>query len=402
MSNIIEKTGNKKNLEGQKILFLVTQSKWGGAQKYVLELAKYFSAKNEVHVAYGETNKKDKRFFELCQKYDLKTIGIKNLVRNIDIGKDFMAILEIQKTLKQGNYNLVHLNSSKGGFVGAMAAKMYSSNPMNIRLRVVYTAHGFVFNEPGPKIQQKLFKTAEMVSTSLEHLIIAVSDFDRQSAIDKKVVSSHKIFTVHNGINKNDYNFLSRDEALKKLELNPAKKYFGTIASFYDTKGHKYLIEAIRLLRENRSPLLSNWQWILIGEGPNDGEIKKQIHDLGLTENIKVIAAQNKDWQYLRAFDIFVLPSVKEGLPYTILEAGLAQVPIIASKVGGVAEIISHEETGLLTTAANPLSLQKAMERMATSSLKEKLVADNYQNILNNFSLDKTLQKTEELYLKLF
>jgi len=402
MANISEKSINNPQLYGQKILFLVTQTKWGGAQKYVLELARYFSQKNDVYVAYGEVKNKDPRFFEICQKYKIKTIEVKNLVRSIDIAKDFSAILEIQKIINQANYNLLHLNSSKAGFIGAMAAKMYSFNPMNTRIRVVYTAHGFVFNEPLPSLQKRLYKMAEMFSTSSQSLIIAVSDFDRQSAIDQKIVSDYKIFTVHNGINADEYNFLEKEAALNKLNLAANKKYFGTIASFYDTKGYKYLVEAIKLLRADHSPLLSNWQWIFVGEGPNLEQTKKQVRDLDLNDYIKFISPDNKDWQYLKAFDAFVLPSVKEGLPYTILEAGLAQIPIVASKVGGIPEIIKHEETGLLSTPANPLSLQKAMERIAQSSLKEKLIADNYQNILDNFSLQKTLEETEKLYLKLF
>ncbi|MBT4649497.1 glycosyltransferase family 4 protein, partial [bacterium] len=104
-----------------------------------------------------------------------------------------------------------------------------------------------------------------------------------------------------------------------------------------------------------------------------------------------------------KAFDYFILPSVKEGLPYTILEAGLAGIPTIASKVGGIPEIITNNETGLLTTPANPLSLKAAMRKLAKDhNLADKIAEKNKENIKNNFSLEKTLHKTEELYLKLF
>ena len=118
---------------------------------------------------------------------------------------------------------------------------------------------------------------------------------------------------------------------------------------------------------------------------------------------IKFIPAQDNDWKFLKAFDCFILPSIKEGLPYTILEAGLAQIPIIATKVGGLPEIITNEKTGLLITPANPLSLAQAMEKMSQDhDLSEKFAESNYQNIKNNFNLQNTLDKTEELYLKLF
>jgi len=116
-----------------------------------------------------------------------------------------------------------------------------------------------------------------------------------------------------------------------------------------------------------------------------------------------LIQPQDDDWKYLPAFDYFVLASIKEGLPYTILEAGLAKIPVIASKIGGIPEIITNKQTGLLTTAANPLSLASAMRNLSKDNkLAQNLANNNYNNIINNFSLDKTLKKTEELYLKLF
>jgi len=98
-----------------------------------------------------------------------------------------------------------------------------------------------------------------------------------------------------------------------------------------------------------------------------------------------------------------VLPSVKEGLPYTILEAGLANIPVIASKVGGIPEIIDHKKTGYLTTPANPLSLKEAMRTLAKDkNLADSLADNNAVNVRENFSLQKMLNKTEEAYLKLF
>jgi len=276
-------------------------------------------------------------------------------------------------------------------------------NPMNVRIRIVYTAHGFVFNEPLSKTKKKIYKFAEKFGTGVENLVITVSDFDKQSAIQNEICPESKMQTIHNGINAKDYNFYDREEARKKLNLDNNKKYFGTIASFYKTKGHEYLIEAIKELEKNKSSLLNNHRWILIGEGPELDNIKELIKNNKLNNYIKIIKPQDDDWKYLPAFDYFILPSIKEGLPYTILEAGLAKIPIIASKVGGIPEVLTNKQSGLLTTVANPLSLAQAMRSLAKdNNLADKLINNNYKNIINNFSLDKTLKKTEELYLKLF
>ena len=390
-------------LKGKKILYLVTQTKWGGAQKYVLELAKYFAKDNEVHIAYGEVDQPNQRFLALAKKINVKTIPIKKLVRRIDPNKEIAAAIELKKLLSKENYNLIHLNSSKAGLLGALAAKVFNINPLNIKTRIVYTAHGFVFNEPLAKIEKIAYKFSEKFSTSIQHAIITVSNFDKQSAIDNKVCSPHKMFTVHNGLDFSQYDFLNREQAREKLGLDYDHKYFGTIGSFYTTKGYTYLVAAIKLLVDEQSELLKNHKWIFIGDGPEEKNIKKQIADNQLENYIKIISPQDNDWKYLKAFDYFILPSVKEGLPYTILEAGLAKIPTIASRVGGIPEILTDEKTGLLTTPGNPLSLKIAMEKLSSNSeFAKKLAENNKENVEQNFSLNKTLEKTEELYLKLF
>lgn len=390
-------------LKDKKILYLVTQTKWGGAQKYVLDLAAHFAKNNQVHIAYGETDHEDQKFLSYCQKLGLKTFAIKYLKRDISPSKDFLATNEIFSLINKEKYNLIHLNSSKVGLLGTLASVFYGFNPYNLRLRVVYTAHGFVFNEPLSPIRKSIYKMSETVSTSLQSLVIAVSDFDRQSAIDNKVGNPGRMFTVHNGIDAGVYHFMTREQALDKMSLPGDKKYFGTIASFYETKGHKYLVDAVEMLVQEKHPLLDNYRWVFVGDGPLLTAVKDQVSAKNLDEYIRFVQPDDEDWKKMSAFDAFILPSVKEGLPYTILEAGLARVPVIASKVGGIPEIISDQKTGLLTTPANPLSLAEAIKKIVSQTeLCKTMTDENYDNIKNNFSLRQTLNKTEELYLKLF
>lgn len=390
-------------LKAKKILYIITQTKWGGAQKYILDMARHFCQDNDVSIAYGEIKEIDEHFIAECKKINVKTIEIPYLSRNIDLGKDYLAIIEISKLLSKESYDLIHLNSSKVGLLASLASKYYALNLLNTKMRIVYTAHGFVFNEPLSKMRQKIYKLSETISTSIQNVIIAVSEADRQSAIKHKVTDGRKIVTIHNGIDFDKYNFYASELAREKLSLSKNQKYFGTIASFYNTKGYMYLVEAIKELRNSNWLEFEKYSWVFMGDGPEKEKIIKLIQDAGLENKIKIISSQNDAAQYLKAFDYFILPSVKEGLPYTILEAGLAQVPIIATNVGGVPEIITDDLNGLLVGPANPLSLSQTIKKLAgDNQLAQKLVENNLENIKNNFSLDKTLVKTEELYLKMF
>src|SRR3989339_2255835 len=118
MPNISQKDNNIHQLKGKKILYIITQSKWGGAQKYVVDLAKYFSKDNEVHIAYGEAKEIDEKFISQLNDLNIKTIAVPYLVRQIDLGKDYLALMEILKIYNKSKYDLVHLNSSKVGLLG--------------------------------------------------------------------------------------------------------------------------------------------------------------------------------------------------------------------------------------------------------------------------------------------
>jgi len=373
-----------------------------------VDLAKYFSKDNEVHIAYGEAKDIDEKFTNQLKNSPIKAIAIPYLVRSIDLGKDYLTLMEILKIYNQGKYDLVHLNSSKAGLLGSLAARMYSANLLNTRLRLIYTAHGFVFNEPLSKFNKKLYKFSEKISTSIQNAVITVSEADKQSAIDNKITLTRKIFTIHNGIDIDNIKFYDRAEALEKLglskpsyaEASEGKKYFGTIASFYKTKGYPYLIEAVKILAQENSPLLEDHNFVLIGDGPEMDNIKNLAKESSVDKYFHFLGDKDEAYKYLPAFEAFILPSVKEGLPYTILEAGLAKVPIIATRVGGVGEIIKDHETGILIDPADALALAKAIKNF--KEINPEILEKNYQNIKENFNLKNTLEKTQELYTKLF
>ncbi|MDQ5970999.1 MAG: hypothetical protein QG603_776, partial [Patescibacteria group bacterium] len=161
------------------------------------------------------------------------------------------------------------------------------------------------------------------------------------------------------------------------------------------------LVEAIKIIKEESPSFLEKYRFFFIGEGPELDDNKKYINENNLADYIKIVRPSDEDWKFMKAFDFFVLPSVKEGLPYAILEAGLAQVPVISTEVGGIPEIITNKENGYLVAPANPLSLKNTIVELSNNpTLAQSLDEKNYTNIKENFSLTKTTEATEKLYLK--
>src|SRR3989344_9141437 len=139
-----------ERLEGKKIIYLITQSKYGGAQKYVLQLARYFKQSNDVLIAVGEKEHQDPHFFAEARELGIEPIVLNHLIRDISLVKSFDALMEIRRLLIKERPDFLHINSSMAGAIGSCAAWLYRLDPLNRLIRVVYTAHGFVFNEPMP------------------------------------------------------------------------------------------------------------------------------------------------------------------------------------------------------------------------------------------------------------
>jgi len=331
----------------KKILYLVTKSEIGGAQKYALQLASNLKD-YKVLVAAGKENG------ELFNK--IPSISLKYLKRLPDPFTAFLAILEIRRILKKESPDILHLNSTTAGFLGSLAS-------VGLKLKVIYTVHGWAFLEPGFK--SKLYFLLEKLSSPLKDKFIVLSDFDKKQGL--RITKKKKIVKIYNGLEK--LSFLSREQARKALNLHQKEKIVGCVANFYKTKGLKYLVKAN--LKE---------KIVLIGDGPERKSLKK--------DNVILLGRKKDAYKYLKAFDVFCLPSVKEGFPFVILEALQAQVPIAATKVGALPEILEEK---FLVKSESPEALKEKIEYLLKTKEAPKAKQD--------FSLEKTLKQTKNLYV---
>lgn len=397
----------------KKILIIITQSEWGGAQRYVYDLAVGLKEKGyDVTVAAGSHppyapprvpsrsrdpvrgtgGEADALFVKLKQK-EIKTATFKNLVRLVNPFKDIPAVFEMFRYIKERRFDVVHLNSSKAGAIGSIAAKLAGCK------KVVYTAHGFVFNEHLPSLLKMFYILAEIFASFFRDRIITVSEFDRLCALKYNIAPDEKLITIHNGVD--DGSFLSKEEARKiilaKAGVSPGNevKLVGCIANFYKNKGLEFLLHtAQEVTRKHRDVL-----FFVIGDGAERVELEKKIDELGLKNNFFLLGHIPEAEKYLPAFDIYVSASLKEGLSYSLLSATLAGVPIVATRAGGNPEIIQNNISGFLVELANPLALARVLENLlADASLGQKMSSAARVYVLEKFKLSEMISKTISLY----
>ena len=344
----------------QKILYVITQGEWGGAERYVFDLATNLEANFDVTVAVGEPNGRQDLQNKLDKIGRVHVLQLTHLVRRISPYHDVLAIFELARLYKKLRPDIVHLNSSKTGFIGSLAKKLL---PAFYSPRVIYTVHGWVFNEPLPWLRKKTYFYSEKLTAKLKDGFIALSLFEAEQGKTLLKIPSNKITVIPHGVTKPTAPLSqteARGELLKKTNLKISEKniWIGTIANYYKTKGLDILIQALAKKRN----ALQNVSCLLIGEGPERTKLTQLIAANHLDNLVYLTGSVPEAARFLPAFDLFVLPSRKEGLPYSLLEATTAGVPVVATAVGGVPTIVTDKKTGLLVPPENSPALADAIE----------------------------------------
>jgi len=370
----------------KKVLFVITKSNFGGAQRYVYDLASSLSKDRfEAVVAFGGTGTPGSsagKLEAMLKKAGIRTIFIQNFARDIFIFKEFLALFELMSLFRKEKPDIIHLNSSKAGGLGALAGRL------TLIPNIVYTSHGWAYNEPVSGVT-KLFRwTAALATVFLCHKIISVSHFDMTHA-----PLGIKATAIHNGVA--EFNFLPQGEARKELSERasvPDEAFIiGTIAELHPSKGLATLITS--------AVTLEGTQIIIMGEGQLRASLEALIRKHGLESRVHLLGFIDNAPTLLKAFDVFVLPSQKEGLGYVLLEAGSAGLPVIATTVGGIPEIIDDGISGTLITPNDPTGLAKAIQELIENPNTRRSYGETLQSkVARDFSLAEMVEKTVHIY----
>lgn len=396
-----------------KILYIVTQGEWGGAQRYVYDLATNLKDGFEVLVAVGEKNGKNdlQNKIERLKDRKITIVQLQHLTRDISPVKDTLAIFELAKLYKTIRPDIVHLNSSKAGIIGSLAKLM----AYGLGLNVIYTVHGWVFNEPNRWFGRWLYKFLEKLTARWKDKIIVLSEQDFLSG-KQLGIPEEKLVKIPLGIEMPK--FLDREAARRFLDprwnLPPTAIgggndiLVGTIANLYKTKGIDILVEAINLLERDSStppPFVKGGvarndsvRFVVIGEGPERKSLENLIKKYHLENIVFLIGALDNAARYLPAFDLFILPSRKEGLPYTLLETMAQGIPIIATNTGGVPSLIRSGESGLLVEAEHPRRLANTILWAIDNPEEMKKHAERASENVKSLTIEKMVESTKTTY----
>jgi len=365
----------------------------GGAQRFLYELITHLdNNKYEIIIAAGNMGERNE-LFERLSKNNIKTAEIKNF-SNIFGFKNFLAFIEIFWLIAKFDPDVLYLLSSEAGFSGSIAGSLYRLLFWQKNPKIIYRIGGWAFKEPKNIIIKKIYLWAEKISAPFKDIIITNSEFDRQLAIKNRIAKPEKIITIYNGLDINKLEFLPKEEA-KKFIKSKNGILIGTIANLYKNKGLDFLILAAARIKKSQP----DCRFIIIGSGPEKQKLENLIKKYGLEDYVFLIGRIPNACQYLKAFNLFVLSSIKEGQPWTILEAMAAEMPIVATNIAGIPETIENEKSGILVEPADSTALAEAIEKMLTHpSLAQECAKNTYLTVKTKFGIDEMTRKNEELF----
>lgn len=374
----------------KKVLILITRPVWGGAQRYVFDIARYLRSLSwEVCVGFGPDEKPI--LSEKLKEFDIRTVVFPALGRDLNPLADLRSFFSLWRFMRDEKFDIAHLNSSKAGVLGAIAAKLAGVK------RVVFTAHGFAFNERVGWLKKYFYILAETLACLFRDRVITVSEYDRAEALRHGICSPDKIVAIHNGVRPGEAKFLPRDAAREKIfgRAIPRGPVIGCVADFTSNKGLEFFVVAASEIVK-RFPAAF---FVIIGEGEDREKVQRQIKRLNLDKSFVLPGFIPDAGLYKKAFDIYLCSSVKEGLPYALLYSLEAGIPTVATRVGGIPEIITDRENGLLVPPADPRALAEACVKLIENpELTAKLVLAGQAKIKKAFFLDEMLRKTLEVY----
>jgi glycosyltransferase involved in cell wall biosynthesis len=368
--------------------------KGGSAENTFLTVKGLDKEKYDVTLMSGPVDDPSQERRKQVEDSGVQYIHIHKLVRNINVLYDSIALFKISRFLSKEKFDIVHTHTSKAGLLGRFAAKL-AGIP-----RIVHTPHGHVFFGYFGLLKTKIFIFLEKLAARIADKIVTLTSREKSDYISYKIAREEKFVVIHSGIELSKYQELSQDEKTKlKKEIGLPSNSFvvGTVGRLVPVKAPELLIKASQ-------PLFTQYPdtyFVFAGDGP----LKKDLHiaakEIGGEKNIVFLGWRDDAHRILSIFDVFCLPSLNEGMGRVLAEAMAHGIPIVASNVGGIPDLVIHEKNGFLVPSQNTEELAKYIQVLIADEEKRKKMGEAGKKMASRFSSDTMVENINDLYEEL-
>ncbi len=365
-------TGNRR----PRLLLVITLAERGGAQSYVEALLPAVAEHFETTLAaHGSGPLSD-----AAGAVGIRFVPLRHVRRALNPWRDALGLAELVRLIRRHRPDIVHASSSKAGILARLAAWLARAQ---IR---IFTVHGWAFAAyaglPG-----RLYRLAERAMRPLTSATICVAEYERVAGLAAGACRADRTFVIPNAVDVG---------ALPRAAPRSGVVELVSVGRLRAPKDFITLAGALAQLEPG------SFRASLIGDGPDRPRVAAELKRLGLSDSVRLLGDRSDVPRLLAGADIFVCSSRSEGMPVSILEAMAVGLPVVASAVGGVPEIVDDEQTGLLVTPGAVTELADALSRLiGDRGLREKMGRAGRQTALERYDLPRFRQAHLELYGRL-
>lgn len=372
----------------------------GGPTYNATFLSRYMSDQFETNLLGGKHADHEGDSLFIPEKYGLKPQIIDVLEREVNFSNDRKALKEIRAIIRSYKPDIVHTHASKAGALGRYAA--YKEKvPV-----IVHTFHGHVFHSYFGTLKTQLYKWVERYLARRSDVIIAISPLQKQELVEKhKITAAHKVRVIPLGFDLDRFNedkSAKRQNFRTKYDVAEDELAVGLIGRLAPIKNHTGFLKSVHLAAQKTNQKLAVF---IIGDGELRKEIEEEANQLAAnTPNLRFIfTSWIKDVAgILPGLDLVALSSFNEGTPVSLIEAQAAGVPVISTDVGGVRDIVSQNETGLIVGLFEVESYADGLLNLINNKEKRQKMSQNGWNyVREKFHYKRLCADMENLYVEL-
>jgi glycosyltransferase involved in cell wall biosynthesis len=356
-----------------RVLLLITLAEVGGAQTYVASLLPALVHRFDVVVAaHGPGPLRD-----AAAEAGIRFVALKHVRRPVRPWRDLVGLIELVRLLRQERPDILHASSSKAGVLGRLAA-FVAGVPIRI-----FTVHGWAFAAHSG-LASSGYRWADRLAQRLTTVTICVSENERAAGIRAGTCSAARSVVIRNGISL---------EGVPRARHERPVPWLVSVGRLQAPKDFVTFLRALAVLAPG------SFEALIVGEGPDRPAVEHELRVLGLERRVHLAGERHDVPDLLAAADVFVLSSRSEGLPVSVLEAMAAELPVVASRVGGVPELVLDGETGFLVAPESPRDLAVALRRLVDDrDLRRRLGAVGRVRAETRFNVNLFRRAHVELY----
>ncbi len=372
----------------QNILHIITYLPIGGAQdNTLLTLEGLDKNRYDITLICGKRGEWIGRALSI---QNIKIHFINELIRKIHIFYDTIALFKMYRFIKRGKFNIVHTHSSKAGFSGRIAAYL-AGVPV-----VIHTLHGFPFHDFMHPVARTFYIFLERLLSKFTNRIITVSQLNQEKAICLKLNRPEKFINIYSGIDYKRFNHsISILKKRKELGIKRGEYVIGMVGRLSEQKAPQYFIQSIPFVLKTHP----HTRFLLVGDGKLKNHIIKLTEKLNISDQISFLGFRDDIPEILQVLNVFVLPSLWEGLGRSLTEAMYTACPIVATAVEGVPELIIDGQTGYLIQPKDSVTMAQRINDLLSHPRQAKRMGKNARKrVMKDFDAAVMIKKIDQLY----